>query len=102
VVKIFFALSIVLFGGTEVTEFERKVAFELYFPDTDSSRENVTNLTIVSLIQCTKTEKYKRHNASNYLVGTEKNYYCLPDEFEGDMVGKFGDAKFANYYLRAK
>jgi hypothetical protein len=96
---LFFAISILFAGGADVKEIDRKLTLDLLFADSDGRRENITYYTRIPLVKCSSTDKYKKAEASKYLVGVESGYHCIPDDFDRDLYGKFGDSLFTLYML---
>jgi hypothetical protein len=97
---LFFTIAPMFPGGRELTEIDRKLTIQMNFADTDGGRKvNITQYSRFDLVSCSKSTKFKKLNISNYLVGVERSYYCTPDDFERDLIGKFGDATFTLYQL---
>jgi hypothetical protein len=88
-------------GGTPIDDYNRKFQFQIYVPDTDTSRTgNETTLwEIYNLVRCNETEFFRNnlYDLKTNLIGIAESYYCLPDDFNRDLIGQFGGSKFVAY-----
>jgi hypothetical protein len=90
-----FALNPVFPTGEPIKELKRKLSISMLY--VSSNTLNLTKPTSwinVPLINCPDSPKYKNNflNFTKKLPGNPENAACIPDEFNGNVRGKVGDA----------
>ncbi len=98
--KTVFAMTPLLKGGMRVQEPQRKLIPWFEYNFTNNTKE--TNKTIYSefmMSNCSNTNFFNSNfmNLSSILLGDSRDYYCLPDNFDLDLVGRIGNPIFSKY-----
>ena len=98
--RMVFAMAPLLKGGKRIKEPLRKMTPWFEYSLTNNTKE--TNKSIFSEFQlgnCLETNFFQSNlmNLSSILLGDSRDYYCVPDNFDLDLVGRIGNPIFSKY-----
>ena len=100
-----FALAPMMRGGYNIPDLERKfLPFFSHAQVNSSLTDNPTVFNNFALVKCQDTKLFKDNvlNITKMLIGQMDTYYCLPDDFDTPMIGKFGNPFFSLYEFYLK
>jgi hypothetical protein len=95
-------MSVVLGGGFQIKEIQRKLNFVAKVSNSDNSRkENSTVSSFYPMIRCQNTTLFKNNpnNLTSNLFGDPNDFFCFPENFKDNLLGHFGNYKFIMYTI---
>lgn len=76
-----------------IEEIDRKLNLVLKFIDLDYSREIMpTKYTYIPMVNCSTTRavRLNENDVISHMIGKPDEYYCIPDSFKEEYMGKHG------------
>ena len=91
--EMIFAIAPMLVGGARIPNLSRRISPAALYSSTNGPE---SNFTTISLVKCKDTRLFKQNlfGVMSQLIVDENDYFCLPDEVDWPLKGKFGNAAF--------
>ncbi len=95
-----FAMAPLLKGGKRLEQPSRKMTAWFEYSITNNTKAtNKTTFVEFILTNCSETNFFKNNfmNVSSIVLGDMRDYSCLPDDFNLDLLGRIGNPIYSKY-----